>query len=94
MVMEIVVFQINNREAINKFNLAFPKMRKGDENAFGRVQMWFPLLRNKNAEWSYDDDLLATATLASTRLHNYMLRNRGFDYNPADNPVNLFREHF
>ena len=39
------------------FNLAFTEIRKYIDTAFGRVQSWFPLLRNKNAEWNYNDSL-------------------------------------
>ena len=73
------------------FNLAFKEVRMGIETAFGRVQAWFPILGNNKKTWNYDAELLELSVGASTKLHNWMLRNRGLDYNAELNPSNFYR---
>lgn len=73
------------------FNLAFKEVRIGVENAFGRVQMWFPILGVQRSYWNYDLELLELSTDAAMKLHNFMLRQRGVVYNAEDDPHNHFR---
>ena len=86
--------EMHNDESKQEYNVIFTEVRKYIETAFGRVQNWFQILRNKDAEWSCDDHLLAKATLAAIRLHNWMLRNRNLNYNPSMNPKNMFRQDY
>lgn len=72
------------------FNLAFTEYRKGIENAFGRVQNWFPSLGNNTAKWSHNTNLLALAFHAACRLHNWMLHVRNLDYDPTTDPSYLY----
>ena len=74
------------------FNLAFKEVRVGVENAFGRIQNWFPILGRNKRYWHYDEDLLELAVGAATKLHNWMLRNRGLQYEAQANPRNHYRD--
>jgi hypothetical protein len=85
----ILSYDILDDEGKRTFNLAFKEVRMGVENAFGRVQKWFPLLGLQRQYWNYDMELLELATDAAMKLHNYMLRSRGLSYNAEDDP-NLF----
>lgn len=76
--------------AARTFNLCFTDFRKGVENAFGRVQNWFPLLGNKLHKWNYEHYTLILAIHAAARLHNWMLYVRGLDYDPSMDPNYLF----
>ena len=76
------------------YNLAFKEVRVGIENAFGRVQLWFPLLGVEKKQWPYDDKLLGTAVEAACKLHNWMMRHRRLSYNAEDNPRNFYREMY
>ena len=73
------------------YNVAFKEVRVGIENAFGRVQMWFPILGIEKCYWNYDDDLLELAVGAATKLHNWMLKHRNVSYNALDDPRNFHR---
>ena len=68
------------------FNTSFTEFRKGVENSFGRVQMWFPILGNSKAKWNYDPVLLGYAVHACTRLHNWMMHERNLNYDPTTDP--------
>ena len=72
------------------YNLAFKETRVGVENAFGRVQLWFPILGVLLREWTYDDELLELAIGASFKLHNWILKNRRLNYDAQNNPLNHF----
>ena len=72
------------------YNNAFTDYRKGVENAFGRVQMWFAILGNNKSKWDYNRHTLTLAVHASTRLHNWMLHERGLNYDPTTDPSYLF----
>lgn len=72
------------------FNVCFTDFRKGVENAFGRVQNWFPLLGNKINKWCYEHYTLVLAIHAAARLHNWMLHIRGLNYDPTMDPSYLF----
>lgn len=74
------------------YNVAFKEVRMGIENAFGRVQMWFPLLGINLSYWKYDDELLTLAVSASIKLHNWMMRNRNLAYNAEDSTRNFHRD--
>ena len=74
------------------YNVAFREVRRLIENAFGRVQMWFPILGNQKAYWNYDLETLDLAIGAATKLHNWMLRKRRISYNPEDNVNNHERD--
>ena len=87
----LISFKVLNTAAKRLYNLAFTEVRKGIENAFGRVQMWFPILGNKRKYWSYDEETLELAVGAATKLHNWMMRNRGLDYDAVRNPCNFYR---
>ena len=84
---------INTDEKMN-YNLAFKEVRVGIENAFGRVQLWFPLLGVEKKQWPYDDKLLGTAVEAACKLHNWMIRHRRLSYNAEDNPRNFYRDMY
>ena len=84
-------FNNTNNENKALYNAAFTEVRKGIESAFGRVQMWFPILGLQKTYWNYDDELLELATGAATKLHNWMLRTRGVSYNAENNPRNFHR---
>lgn len=73
---------IKDDHARGFFNAVFNRMRSAVETAFGRVQRWFSILGNKKKYWNYSEDLLDLAVHASTRLHNWMLRQRRLNYNP------------
>lgn len=73
------------------YNVAFKEVRVGIENAFGRVQMWFPILGIEKCYWNYDDELLELAVGAATKLHNWMLKVRKLSYNALDDPRNFHR---
>ena len=76
------------------FNLAFQEVRKQVENAFGRIQLWFPVLGNAKAKWNCSISLLCMTVHAAARLHNWLLSRRRLDYDPAQNPDYLFRNIF
>jgi hypothetical protein len=76
------------------FNLSYTEYRKGVENAFGRVQKWFPLFGNQKYEWDYDRHLYILAFQASCRLHNWMLHIRDLDYDPTTDPSYLFTQRW
>ena len=63
----------------------------GVENAFGRVQRWFPILGVQRSYWNNDIELLELATEAAMKLHNFMLRSRGISYNAEEDPHNYYR---
>ena len=65
-------------------------MIKVEPNIIWRLQRFGSILKL----WNYDDDLLELATLASIRLHNWMLRNRQLNYDPNMNPKNMFRNYW
>ena len=70
------------------YNLAFTEVRKGIENAFGRVQMWFPILGVQQREWNCDLELLELSVEAAMKLHNWMIRRRGLSYNAQNDARN------
>ena len=74
-----------------EYNLAFKEVRVGIENAFGRVQMWFPIFGAQQRYWKYDIELLELAIEASMKLHNWIIRQRGLSYNAENNPNNFYR---
>lgn len=76
------------------FNLTFTEYRKGIENAFGRVQNWFPSLGNHVAKWSHDTRLLSVAFHAACRLHNWMLHVRNLNYDPTTDPSYVFSPYW
>lgn len=78
-------------ESKKTFNLAFKEVRIGVENSFGRVQMWFPILGLQRSYWNYDVESLELATDAAMKLHNFLLRSRGLNYNAEDDPHNHYR---
>jgi hypothetical protein len=73
------------------FNLAFKEVRVGVENAFGRVQKWFPILGIQKSYWNYDEEMLELAVGAAMKLHNWMLRTRGLAYDAQNDPQNHLR---
>jgi hypothetical protein len=87
----IVSFNNVNTNERALFNVAFKEVRVGIENAFGRVQMWFPILGVQKAYWNYDDELLEVAVGAATKLHNWLLRRRDVSYDAQINPRNFHR---
>ena len=87
----VVSFNQVNTEYKALYNVAFKEVRVGIENAFGRVQMWFPILGIEKCYWNYDDELLELAVGAATKLHNWMLRNRKVSYDALENPRNFHR---
>ena len=76
------------------YNVAFKEVRVGIENAFGRIQMWFPILGINLAYWKYDDEMLELAVGAAIKLHNWMLRKRGLAYDAQENPNNFHRDMY
>lgn len=76
------------------YNVAFKEVRVGIENAFGRVQMWFPILGRAKQYWPYDEEMLELAVGAATKLHNWMIRNRKLSYNAADSTRNFHRDMY
>jgi hypothetical protein len=64
----------------------------GVENAFGRVQMWFPILGVNRSYWNHDEEMLRLSVDAACKLHNWILRNRGLQYDAAANPQNHYRD--
>lgn len=78
-------------ESKKTFNLAFKEVRIGVENSFGRVQMWFPILGLQRSYWNFDVESLELATDAAMKLHNFLIRSRGLNYNAEDNPQNHHR---
>lgn len=86
-----ISYDILDTAAKEEFNPAFKEVRVHVENAFGRVQMWFPLLGVEKAYWTYDEELLSLSIGAATKLHNWMLRRRGLDYNPENSNRNHYR---
>jgi hypothetical protein len=36
----------------------FKEVTLGIESAFGRVQMWFPILGNEKSFWTFDEETL------------------------------------
>lgn len=55
---QVVSFDNLDNEDKALFYLAFKGVRVGVENAFGRVQMWFPILGVSLQYWRYDDEML------------------------------------
>jgi hypothetical protein len=90
----VVSYDILDTDEKALYNLAFKEVRVGVENAFGRVQMWFPLLGVNRMYWNYDEEMLELAVGAATKLHNWMIRNRGLSYNAEDNPRNFYRHMY
>ncbi len=76
------------------FNSAFKERRMTIENAFGRVQSWFPILGNAKAKFDCDDDLMYLSVHASVRLHNWLLHNRNCNYNVDTSGNALFSVHY
>ena len=76
------------------YNVAFKEVRIGIENAFGRVQMWFPILGVNLAYWKHDSELLELAVGAAIKLHNWMLRHRELEYDAQNNPRNWYRDMY
>lgn len=76
------------------FNLAFKEVRVGVENAFGRVQMWFPILGSMSLYWRYDEELLELAVGAACRLHNWLLKHRTLAYDALEHPQNTYRDYY
>ena len=76
------------------YNLAFREIRVGVENAFGRVQMWFPIFGAQQRYWNYDLELLQLSVDAAMRLHNWMLRKRGVSYDAQASNRNHLRDHY
>ena len=72
----------------------FKEVTLGIESAFGRVQMWFPILGNEKSFWTFDEETLELAVGAATKLHNFMLRSRGLAYNAETNPRNHYRRMY
>ena len=89
-----MLYSYDNLDSHEKvlFNLAFKEVRVGVENAFGRVQKWFPILGLQKSYWNYDLELLELAVGAAMKLHNWMLRKRGIRYNAQEDPQNHMRE--
>lgn len=76
------------------YNLAFREVRVGVENAFGRVQMWFPIFGAQKRYWNQDLELLQLAVDAAMRLHNWILRKRGLSYDAQASGRNHLREYY
>lgn len=91
---QLISYDILDTQEKIDFNLAFKEVRVGVENAFGRVQMWFPILGVEKKFWTYDLELLELAVGAATKLHNWMLRNRGLSYNAQDHARNHYTEFY
>ena len=72
------------------FNTAFTEFRKGVENSYGRVQMWFPILGNSKSKWNYDHITLNYSVHACSRLHNWLMHARHLNYDPTADPKYLF----
>ena len=91
-----LLYSHNNMNDRNQklFNLTFTEVRKGVENSFGRVQMWFPILGNQKSKWNYDEETLYNTTQAACRLHNWMMHNRLLKYSASTNPKYLFRSFY
>jgi hypothetical protein len=91
-----LVISYDNLDTVEKeiFNLAFKEVRVGVENAFGRVQMWFPILGAASQYWRHDEELLELAVGAACKLHNWMLRIRGLQYDALQSPRNHYREFY
>ena len=73
----LISYDVLDTEEKQLFNLAFKEVRVGIENAFGRVQRWFPILGQATKYWPYDEELLNLSVGAATKLHNWMMRHRG-----------------
>ena len=88
---QLISYDVLNTEEKIEYNLAFKEVRVGIENAFGRVQMWFPIFGAQQRYWKYDIELLELAIEASMKLHNWIIRQRGLSYNAENNPNNFYR---
>ena len=89
-----LIISYDNLDSEDKktFNLAFKEVRVGVENAFGRVQMWFPIFGHASRYWMHDIETLDLATRVAMKLHNWLLRHRDVDYNAENSPRNFYRE--
>ncbi len=90
----MVSFEVLDTEPKKDFNAAFTEVRREIENSIGRVQLWFPILGSKKKYWPYDEELLELSVGAATKLHNWMMRNRGLDYSAINNPSNFYRNYY
>ena len=88
----IYSFDNPNTEERVLYNLAFKEVRMSVENAFGRVQMWFPILGVQRKYWNYDEEMLCLAVEACCKLHNWIIRSRGLRYDPISDPRNHWNE--
>lgn len=79
---------------LDDFNISFTEYRKGIENAFGRVQNWFPLLGNQKCKWNLQHYTLDLAVHASVRLHNWLVHIRDLNYDPTIDPSYLFTSNW
>jgi hypothetical protein len=88
-----LIISYDNLDSEDKktYNLAFKEVRVGVENAFGRVQMWFPIFGHASRYWVYDLETLELATRVAMKLHNWLLRHRDIDYNAENSPRNFYR---
>ena len=86
-------FSILDTREKQMFNATFTEGRLGIENAFGRVQAFFPLLGRNKKYWPYDEETLQLAINASCLLHNFLLRSRHVMYNQAANPSARYAEY-
>eukprot|EP01040_Poterioochromonas_malhamensis_P006627 gene6627-7139_t len=86
--------QLSEDNSRSTFNNSFTEYRKGVENAFGRVQNWFPLLGNNKYKWNYKHFTLNVAVHAAARLHNWLLQVRDLNYDPTLDPAYLFTSYW
>jgi len=85
------IFGDENRSA---FNYTFTEMRKQVENQFGRITLWFPILGNAKKKWDLDVSLFNLTIYATFNLHNWLIINRGLNYDPTTNPKYLFTRYY
>jgi hypothetical protein len=90
----LISYDVCDTEEKRIYNAAFTEVRKGVECAFNRIQRWFPITGVNKAYWNYDHRLLSLAINASTRLHNWLMRTRGLEYNAENNPYNHYRDMY
>jgi hypothetical protein len=73
------------------YNLAFHEVRKGVENSYGRVGLWFLLLGNNKKNLLYSEIVLFLVIHAAARLHNWIMDTEN---SATELPKGLFRNYY